>query len=110
MPKFLASLLWMLVEGIFWTSFQGLQSKNYGSSIPYTGAPKANVGFETTWISCHGGTVNSGPHSVDIAIAGNPTGFDPGQIYAIGSLPAGSYFGSAGNTGVGQSFGRLFLE
>lgn len=83
MKKFLfvsSAVVSLLIIG---SHFQFLQSKSNGSIVGYSGAPKATSGFELTCTNCHGGTANTGPHSLEISIGGNPSGFQPGQAYTV---------------------------
>ena len=83
MKKFLVSASAIVVSAIFLSTFQGLQSRSNGNIVGYTGSPKSTTGSELTCTNCHGGAVNSGPHSLAISVAGNPSGFQPGQAYTV---------------------------
>lgn len=80
----------ILTTGIAAMLFISLNSTNFVHSNP-TGAPAAStgapktVGTETTCArsGCHGSSLNAGPHSVDLAISGNPVSFDPGTTYTL---------------------------
>lgn len=75
----------LTASAIFLSLTQYLHSKSNGSIVGYSGAPKATSGFESTCVSCHGGSPNTGPHSVNVSVSGNPVGFIPGQTYTITS-------------------------
>lgn len=63
-----------------------VHSNPQGAPAGVTGAPKALTGNENTCYqsNCHGsGTINSGPHTVSINIAGNPDTLTAGQAYSI---------------------------
>lgn len=74
----------LVVIGISLNSTNFVHSNPTGAPAGNTGAPKT-TGTETTCArsGCHGSSLNAGPHSVDLAITGNPASFDPGATYTL---------------------------
>ncbi|HRH33776.1 MAG TPA: T9SS type A sorting domain-containing protein [Catalimonadaceae bacterium] len=81
----------LLTIGATFVLFFGIQSTRYihsnptGAPAAQTGAPRATTGFETTCAQsgCHGSSLNVGPNSVSITVAGNPDTLTAGQSYPI---------------------------
>ena len=93
MNKFTLALGLILASVFFFNSSRYSQSSSGGAPASYTGAPKATSGNELTCANsnCHGGSLNSGPHSVEIAFDGDPQSLVAGEIYNVTvSIPGSS--------------------
>lgn len=73
----------LVVVLFFANANQWTKSNSSGAPISRTGAPLPGGGNELTCAGCHGGGINTGPVSLNIDLAGNPSAIVAGQTYTV---------------------------